>query len=116
MKGYLSGRVNDVRLASQPLYANVTPMIENNEIFVQIDTLPSELSAASRAAIGVFSCPTWAMAHQKEGSHNGYKQSDGKFTQNSKYRFLSGTYLTCLHQVKHFLTYIFCDCRGRTDS
>jgi len=44
----MDGTINGVRFASQPLFANVTPMIDSNQVDVHFDTAPRQYSAATR--------------------------------------------------------------------
>jgi hypothetical protein len=44
MRGAVSGNINGVRIATQPLYANVTPMVDSNHMNLRMDSLPDKFS------------------------------------------------------------------------
>lgn len=110
MYGSLEGRVNNVQVASQPLYANVTPMSDSNLIDLNVHSFSHQLPPVSilltvlfvldkrnitiiiqvsRASLGFACAPNWAMAYG-HGMPNGAQMTNGHFKRSSQYRFQTG--------------------------
>lgn len=45
LHGSMEGHINGHRMATQPLFANITPMVGSNEIHMRYDQMPSQLGS-----------------------------------------------------------------------
>lgn len=46
MVGHVEGSINNIPLANQRIYANVTPHVQDNSIYVKVDALPVNMGTS----------------------------------------------------------------------